>query len=438
MIKRENSFTSHAEGKVSGSTGAFDEDVQVGYKNQRATRYSSDIVNDLYYGNDFFKRIVDEIPSDSLKKGFEIKFSPEDENLSKKIMDLFVNFELDNYLVDFMQSGRKDGFSALLPICKVKGDLATDEVLDLRRLDSIIDFNVIKREDVLRVERNKDSTKPFYREIEYVYIKKHNDVAIKYHRSWLLIFETGTTLNRNVTDTMHETMYTGLLDALQVYYNVMHSTGQYAFASFCKHLQIGDQTVLNKIKNDGLDAYTQKKAMQIDSTSLLVTGTEDKLSSVNLGANTDFESLQKVSINDIAMRVGIPVSKLMGASAGALASAEQDSDKYIEVVEQFQDVIVKDFLRKVINMILAITGNYDKKYDIEFNSIKAKDKKKEAEENKLEAEKDKIKAEALKIKMETLISMNKELNDSSISEAIKKLANKLKDSILEDLDLDED
>lgn len=41
--------------------GAFDEDVQVGYRNQKVERISDNIIDDLYYGNTFFKRIVDEL-----------------------------------------------------------------------------------------------------------------------------------------------------------------------------------------------------------------------------------------------------------------------------------------------------------------------------------------------------------------------------------------
>lgn len=434
MIKKENSFTA----RIEKGTGAFNEDVQIGYRNQKIERIGTDIINDLYYGNEFFKRMINEIPSDSLKNGFEIEFSPKNEILSKKVLDMFNKLELDNYLTEFIQFGRKDGFCALLPICKINGDLKTDEELLLPRLNQILDFNIVKRTDISRIERNRDINKPFYGEIEFIYIKKYDGTIVKYHRSWLLIFETGITTNTNIMNEMHHSYYTGLIDGLQVNYNIGWSAGQYAFASFCKFLQIGDQTELDKIRKIGVDNYTKKKEMEINSSTIVVAGINDKLSSINLSANTDFESLQKVNLNDLATRIGVPVSKLMGASAGALASAEQDSEKYVEVVEQYQNVIVKDFIKKIIDMLLAVDNKYDFNYEIIFKSIKAKDKKKEAEINKLEAEKDKIKAESLKIKMETLISMNKELNDSSITETLKKLASKLKDNLLEELDLDED
>ena len=437
MLNRKvNSFTRSADNPK--SIGAFDEDVQVGYRNQKVETFSHDVINDLYYGNSFFKRIVDEIPSDSLKNGFDIEFSPKNEKLSKRIMDKFVTLELDNYLIEFIQHGRKDGFSALLPICKVNGELRTDEELLLPRLNQIIDFNIIKKADIMRIERFKDITKPFYGNIEYVHIKKSDGTVIRYHHSWLLLFESGITTDRNNLDQMHNSIYTGLFDALQVNYNIGWSSGQYAFASFCKFLQIGDQTELDKIRKKGLDDYTKKKEMEMNSSTLIVAGASDKLTSVNLSGNTDFESLQKVNLNDIATRLGIPVSKLMGASAGALASAEQDSERYLEVVEQYQRVIVKDFVRKVINMILASFSVYNADYEIDFNSIKVKDHKKEAEIDKLEAEKDKIKAESRKITIETLITLNKEINDSSITETLKKLGNKLKESLIKDLDLDED
>lgn len=418
--------------------GAFDEDVQVGYRNQKVERISDNIIDDLYYGNTFFKRIVDELPSDSLKKGFKINFVKDNEKLSDEVYKKFLSLELDNYLIEFIQHGRKDGFSALLPICKVNGDLKTDDEFVLERVNDILDFNIIKKLDISKIERNKDITKPFYGEIEYVYIKNNDGTIIKYHHSWLLIFETGITTYKSNLDQMHQSIYTGLFDALQVNYNIGWSTGQYAFASFCKVLQIGDQNELNKIRKNGLSNYTKKKEMEVNSSTLAVIGERDKLEAINLSGNTDFESLQKVSLNDIATRLGIPVSKLMGASAGALASAEQDSERYIEVVEQYQNVIVKDFIRKVINMILATMKIYSSDYEVIFDSIKIKDEKKEAEKEKLEAEKEKIKSESLKINVETLIALNQELKDDSITNILKKLAEKLKDSILEDLSLDED
>lgn len=435
--RRENSFTRNIENPQLKSIGAFDEDVQVGYRNQKVEIMTDNIIDDLYYGNSFFKRIIDELPSDSLKKGFKIDFAKDNEKLSDEVYSKFLSLELDNYLIEFIQHGRKDGFSALLPICKVNGDLKTDEELLLPRLNRILDFNIIKKSDISKIERNKDITKPFYGNIEYIYIKKSDGSIVKYHHSWLLIFETGITTDKSNLDQMHQSIYTGLFDALQVYYNICWSTGQYAFASFCKVLQIGDQNELNKIRKNGLSNYTKKKEMEVNSSTLAVIGENDKLNAINLSGNTDFESLQKVSLNDIATRLGIPVSKLMGASAGALASAEQDSERYIEIVEQYQNVIVKDFIRKVINMILATMKIFDAEYEVIFNSIKVKDEKKEAEKEKIEAEAEKIKAEAIKIKMETLINLNKELNDESITKILKQVSEKIKSKLLEELDLND-
>lgn len=59
-IRRENSFTRNIENPQSKSIGAFDEDVQIGYRNQKVERISDNIIDDLYYGNSFFKRIIDE------------------------------------------------------------------------------------------------------------------------------------------------------------------------------------------------------------------------------------------------------------------------------------------------------------------------------------------------------------------------------------------
>ena len=311
--------------------------------------------------------------------------------------------------------------------------------LELKRIKEILDFNIIEKKDISKIERYKDINKPYYGEIEYIYIKNQNGTSTKYHTSSLLIFETGIIGNRKeIKNETHLSFYTGLFDALQVNYNVIWSTGQSAFASFLKVLKIGDANELDKIKKDGLSKYQRKKEMQIDSSTLAVIGSKDTLEVLSIAGKTDFESLQKVIINDIATRLGIPVSKLMGASAGALASAEQDGERYKEVVEQYQRVIVKDFLKKVLDMLMATLEIYEPKYEITFNSIAAKDIKKEAEVGKIQAERDKIKAEATKTSIETLITLNKELNDDSIANTLKRLADKLKDSLILDLELEDE
>ena len=432
-VKKENSFTNRSKGD-----GAFNEDVGVEYENLKTKSLDNETINNIYYGNLFFRRIIDEIPSDSLKNGFDIVFSPENESTSKKILDIYEYLQLDNYLIEFIQKGRKDGFSALLPIFKGV-NLITSEPLELKRIKEILDFNIIEKKDISKIERYKDINKPYYGEIEYIYIKNQNGTSTKYHTSSLLIFETGIIGNRKeIKNETHLSFYTGLFDALQVNYNVIWSTGQSAFASFLKVLKIGDANELDKIKKNGFSKYQKKKEMQLDSSSLAVIGAKDTLEVIGLSGKTDFESLQKVSINDIATRLGIPVSKLMGASAGALASAEQDSERYKEVVEQYQRVIVKDFLKKVLDMLMATLEIYESKYEIIFKSIAAKDIKKEAEVGKIQAERDKIKAEATKTSIETLITLNKELNDDSIANTLKKLADKLKDSLILDLELEDE
>lgn len=413
------------------SNGAFDEDVAVGYKNQTMNEITRSTTNDLYFGNDFFKRIVNELPEDSMKKGFILKFSPNNEVLSTKIQNEFNFLELDNYLIEFLQMGRKDGFSALLPILKTKVLTSTDEVLELENIAEIRDFNIIKRDDVSRIERYTDITQENYGQIEFVYIKNKNGIEIKYHRSWLLIFETGITTSNPYQNKLHESIFSGLYDALQVNYNVSWSIGQYAFASYLKYIKIGDQKVLDKIRDEkSRDAYKAKKENEINTSSTLFFGKDDEIGALNLSGGTNFESLQKASFNDIATRVGIPVSKLMGASSGALASAKEDVNRYIEIVEKFQNVTVKDFIRRLIKMILSAKNINQKDFDIEFNSIRTKEKTDE----KIEAETEKIKAETKKINIEALIALNKELNDENIANVLKQIAQGLKEELLGEIE----
>lgn len=208
--------------------------------------------------------------------------------------------------------------------------------------------------------------------------------------------------------------------------NGIWSVGQLAYAMLLKKLKIGDQTKLDSILNRiGKDKYQVKKEMEINTSTLITLGKDDDLQAVGFTQGLNIKDLKDYIYNELSAALGIPMSKLVGSSQGALASAKEDSNRWYEYIETFQKDNLDEILRKVIKLLYAEQKKYDIEFELEFNSIRAVDEKEKAEIGKIEAE-------TLKINVEALIQMQKMIEgfeiDKATLESLKdSLLNKIKD-----------
>lgn len=383
----------------------------------------------MYWGQGFAKRLLNDIASSSIKSGFTIESN--NKSLDEKVMKRFVELECADYLTSLIETGLKDGIAFLFPV--LEGfPLATGEHLDLNKIVKIKDFNIFYARDIIAIERQMDKMKEQYGKIKNIDFKNpYGEVTtVKIDSSWLTGYEPFPRVDKYTTSSNYtgDSFFKRIWELLIIKDSGIWSAGQLAYAALLKILKIADKGQLDKILREiGLNKYKAKKEMEINSSTLLVTGVDDDFQTVNMSQSIDFDKLKNYIYSEIAIDTGIPVSRLVGTAQGALASAKEDSKKWYEYIEKFQKDNVDEMLRNIIKLLYAEQGQYNIEFELNFNSIRSMDEKEEAEINKMEAEKTKILVESISI-------LEKNIKDIDID---KNVLENLKEQLISSLELGE-
>lgn len=400
-------------------------DAVASQKTTQERKLSQKEIDVVHYDYAFNKNLLNEICSSALKAGFNLDSG--NESIDKKVLERFEKLECKDYIVELLENGLKDGICFLYPITEGQ-NLETGKPLELRRINKIVDFNIFYARDILTMKRQMDKMKPFYSLIDNVNLRNQygevNSVLID--SSWLTIYEPYPRPDRYTNNsTMYgDSFYKSLWDLIIVKDNGIWSAGQIAYSMLTKILKVADIGKLErKINEIGKNRYLQKKEMEFNTSTLAIIGKDDEMESLNHTSGLNIEQIKNYIYDEWAIATRIPKSKLIGASQGALASAKEDSNRWYEYIENFQTDQLDEILRKVLNLLYAEQGQYDVNYTITFNSIRATDKKEEAEIEKIEAE-------TTKIQVETLIALQKQI--SGVDVDINTL-NKLKETLLENI-----
>jgi phage-related protein (TIGR01555 family) len=422
--KKQNFLQSDNPNSTKGDTILDPVASQIVGEERRLQQKEIDVMHNDYA---FCKRILREIAGASLKSGFIVKSG--NEELDLKVMKRFTELECSDYIVELLINGLKDGICFMFPI--IEGpNLETGKELDLRKINRIRDINLFYARDINQIQRQMDKTIERYGECKNIDFKNSYGKVqnVKIDSSWIITYEPYPRVDKYtpLSSEYGDSFYKALWDLLIVKDNGIWSVGQLAYAMLLKKLKIGDQTKLDSILNRiGKDKYQVKKEMEINSSTLITLGANDDLQSVGFTQGLNIKDLKDYIYNELSAALGIPMSKLVGSSQGALASAKEDSNRWYEYIEAFQKDNLDEILRKVIKLLYAEQKKYDIEFELEFNSIRAVDEKEKAEIGKIEAE-------TLKINVEALIQMQKMIEgfeiDKATLESLKdSLLNKIKD-----------
>ncbi|MGL5715069.1 MAG: anti-CBASS protein Acb1 family protein [Paraclostridium sp.] len=421
-IKKRNSF---ARSENPNSSKGTIYDPVASQRPVVETKLSQKEIDILFYDNKFCRRLLEDIARTAVKSGFRVKLSENtyDEDILKRWGEL----ELDDYIVELLTMGQKDGISFLFPVIQGSGELTTGEELEPNKISKILDFNLFYSRDLTNMSRKLDKMK-----IGYGYIKNcsfnnmYGEVSnVMIDGSWLIEYEPFKRPDRFISNGVQygDSYYKSIYDILLVKDNGIWSAGQMAYAMLLKYIKIGDQNKLDLVLREmTLDKFKAKKEMEINSSTLSILGKDDEIGSVNFGSGMNLKELKEYIYDEISIATGIPLSKLKGAAAGALASSTEDTKRWYEYIEGYQMDHLDEIIRKVLNLLYAEKGKLNTKFEIEFNSIR----KVEAKE---QAEIDKIEAEVLKITTDTLVALNNNMTDDSIKQALDTLKNTLLNKI---------
>lgn len=377
----------------------------------------------LYWGQGFAKRILNDIASSSIKAGFRIDSGKKD--IDEKVMKRFEELECSDYIMRLLEYGLKDGIAFMFPILEGL-PLATGEPLELKKIRKIKDFNIFYARDIITIERQMDKMSEQYGTCKNVQFRNQfgKVSTVKIDSSWLTGYEPYPRVDRYTINSMQygDSFYKRLWDLLIIKDSGIWSAGQMAYAALLKILKIGDKSTLERVLKDiGMNKYKAKKEMEINSSTLLVTGKDDGFEVPNMSQGIDWDKLKNYIYSEISIDTGIPMSRLTGSAQGALASAKEDSKKWYEYIEKFQQDNLDEMLRNILKLLYAEQKEYDIEFELEFNSIRSVDEKEKAEIEKIDAE-------TLKITVEALVQMQKMIEGFEIDKATLE---SLKDSLLD-------
>lgn len=379
----------------------------------------------IHYDYAFNKNLLNEICSSSIKAGF--KLDSGNEQIDNKVLERFEKLQCKDYVVELLENGLKDGIAFLYPITEGL-NLETGKPLELRKIKKILDFNIFYARDIAVMERQMDKMKPFYSLISNATLRNtYGEIpTVLIDKSWLITYEPYPRPDRYTTNSSAygDSFYKSIWDLLIVKDNGIWSAGQIAYSMLMKILKIADVGKLErKLEEIGKNKYLQKKEMELNTSTLAIIGKDDEIQSLNFTSGLNIEQIKNYIYDEISLATRIPKSKLLGSSQGALASAKEDSNRWYEYIENFQTDQLDEILRRILDLLYAEQGYYDINYQIIFNSIRATDKKEEAEILKIEAETNKIQIEALTILQKQITGIDIDINT----------INNLKDKLLENI-----
>lgn len=376
----------------------------------------------LYYDNRFCRRILEDIARTSVKSGFRVKIG--DNTYDEDIVKRWAELELDDYVTELLTHGQKDGISFLYPVITARGEIETKDKLDYGKISTIEGFNLFYADDLVNMSRQLDKFRTNYGYInwcEFSNVTGETSV-VRVDSSWLIDYEPNRRHDKFMQQgvSFGDSYYKSIYDLLIVKDSGIWSAGQLAYAMLLKVVKFGDQSRLDQIlKEMSKDKFKVKMETEINSSTLLMMGKDDEVSGVSFGSGINLKDLKEYIYEEIALATGIPLSKLKGSAAGALASSTEDTKRWYEYIEGYQVDQLDEIIRRLISMLYAEKGKANQKFEIEFNSIRKLDEKEMAEINKL-------RAETLKLEIDALINLSNNQKDDELSKMIENLKDKIK------------
>ena len=368
---------------------------------------------ELYASDEMATKIVDMLPLDMLREGFELVSPDVDEDILDKAMDYFdklVATEEGSKLGDALIWGRMYGGAALVI---GTNDEDTDQPLEVDRLDAITHLTLLNRFELIPQAINADPTSNNFGMPETYTIQPRitgslgteNEAAfanssILIHHSRLLRFD-GAKLPRRMFITnhyWHDSILNKLQDDIRDY--------QAAFASAAALILDFAQAVY-KVKNladiiaapDGKATLENRIAIidrcrSILRAAIVDADGEDFERKTTTLAGLD-KTLDKLT-RKFTSATEYPHTVLLGESpSGMGATGDSERDDYYTTVRARQVQELKPRLLRLFKLIFAAGdgptgGMVPENLDIEFMPLKHLDQKETIEARKQQAEADKI------------------------------------------------
>ena len=321
---------------------------------------------DLYRGNDIARKIVDKIPEEMFRSGYEVKH-PEAERLQEawKALTDFRLRSADTLIREALSYGRLFGLSAIWIGADDRG--LSEDPLDKARVKSPIRFlRVLDRRELSpSADLDLDPASPGYGEpLFWTYYPQVGGQSIKLHRTRLLFFGGAPVPFRERASASGGLSYSDD-SVLQAPYDVLRAEGQ-TWASVANTLTDAGQAVFRMSGLMDLIARGQGSTLNDRMSTLDMTRSVARMMVLDK-ENEDFtretysfsgygEILSRL-MERLAAAADMPLTILFGVSpAGLNATGESDIRLFYDRVRQKQLEILEPRLRFLYTLVALSVG----------------------------------------------------------------------------------
>ena len=356
------------------------------------------IVEALYQSDDTASKIIDRLPEEMMREGFEIKIIDGDQDLAEKAMDELKRHGVEDKAEEALKYSRLYGSSLI--VFGIDG-LSPDEPLDLARVRKIKYFIVVDK-NRLSPEGyfNQDLDNPNFGYPEYYTLNTANGRAstVRVHHSQIIRFD-GVKLPYNLmlqNGGWGDTVLSRLFNVIRNY-NSSHDSAATIVQDFAQ--AIFKLKGLSEMLASGDDNLVTKRLELLSLMSSIVNaivveeGEEYERKTTSVAGLSD---LLKTVGNRLVSATDMPHTLILGESPGASLGEGGQSEKndWYDHVRNKQESILRSPLTRILDLIFAektgISGGKIPKYTIEFRPLKQMNEKDQATNRKTMAEADAV------------------------------------------------
>ncbi len=315
----------------------------------------------------FCRHIAGVMSEDPVKNGFEVQFANVDKELSKAVLQYLDERGAKDVLQFALWDDTVYGDGLIGIGIRAKGKKGTADprqpIKDMaKEVKEIVYFDRMPRDDRFKgityeTDRNADN----YGQAKAYKVKVGSD-EIEMSASRVIHFQT----RPRVKSEFGLSLFVPIWSVIQVVENTVWSLGQLAYNIATRVIQ-SDALTNDIAERTQLMTDMEKK---INSLSIIVVGSDESVTTVSNSPGSlkwfvDF-------VWDLAAAATrINRSRLLGAQAGALASAQSDLRRYYEFVSSRQETYMRQQIRYLVKLALAtddLGGKSDEEFTIQFHS----------------------------------------------------------------------
>lgn len=362
------------------------------------TLFEDNTLSNLYDGDGLASKIIDVIPDDMTRNGWEIK--NDENNLIKKEMSRLNVRTVINKALKYARLYR----GAIIVIITRNGKLEAPLNQMSGGIKSLRVYSAA-RIPLTSTDIVNDPNSKYFEDVEIFPVYKRDGDIMRVHNSRCLIFKGEVSSDYQELDLKYR--YWGLSTLQKIWQRLAnYSSIERGISNLMLEFSVGKFKLSNlaQILSQGKDGVAA-----CYNRIEIINASKSIINAVLLGENEEYtrDNVSLAGIGEVVDRgmmnlssvCGIPVTKLFGRSpAGMNATGESDLRNYYDDVSSRQEIVLLPPLQKLVNLIAGYVypgmkqsdEEYIEEYEVELNPLWEATEKEQAEIEKIQADTDNL------------------------------------------------